>query len=150
MTAGSLTGTTILVPVDFQDASLVALATARDLGKRLGFEVVLLHTYMIPVITYPGFDPIVAPDMSQEIANASNNALEKLATEQGGLRTILLVGDAAAKILETIEEHKPALVVMGTHGRSGLSHLLLGSVTEKVIRASTVPVLTVRTPPASH
>ena len=134
---------TILVPVDFQDASLDALTTARDLARRLGLEVVLLHVYAIPVVVYPGFDPIIAPGLPEEIAAAAKTALEKLAAEQGGLRTLLRAGDPVTEILKEIEETKPAFVAMGTHGRKGLAHFFLGSVAEKVIRSSAVPVLTV-------
>jgi nucleotide-binding universal stress UspA family protein len=143
---------TILVPIDFQDASLDALATARDLAGRLGLEIVLLHTYTIPTVVYPGFDPIIAPGLPEEIAVTAKEALEKLAAEHGGLRNILRPGDPATEILRAIEELGPAMVAMGTHGRKGLSHFLLGSVTEKVVRASPVPVLTLHArprPPAS-
>lgn len=136
---------TILVPVDFQDASLDALATARELGGRLGLEIVLLHTYSVPVVVYPGFDPIVAPGLPEEIASTAKNALEKLAAEQGAAGTLLRAGDPATEILKAIDELKPAMVAMGTHGRKGLAHFLLGSVTEKIVRSSPVPVLTVHT-----
>ena len=134
---------TILVPIDFQDASLDALVTARELAAKLGLEVVLLHTYTIPVVVYPGFDPIVAPGLPEEIATAAKNALDKLAAEQGGLRSLLRAGDPAVEILRAIDELHPALVAMGAHGRTGLAHLLLGSVTEKVVRSSSAPVITV-------
>jgi nucleotide-binding universal stress UspA family protein len=134
---------TILVPTDFQDASLDALATAHDLGGRLGLEIVLLHSYTIPVVVYPGFDPILAPGMPEEIALTAKNALEKLAAEHGVARFVLRAGEPAAEILRAIDELKPALVAMGTHGRRGLAHLLLGSVTEKIVRSSPVPVITV-------
>jgi nucleotide-binding universal stress UspA family protein len=138
---------TILVPVDFQDASANALAFARDLAARLGLSVVLMHAYSIPVVVYPGFDPIVAPGLPEEIAQAAKSALQKLAEEQGGLDVILRAGDPATEILRVIEETKPALVAMGTHGRKGLVHLLLGSVTEKVIRSSATPVITIHAKP---
>jgi nucleotide-binding universal stress UspA family protein len=140
-------GSTILVPIDFQEASLDALATARELGGRLGLEVVLMHAYVIPVAVYPGFDPIVAPGLPQEITAAAKGALEKLAADQGDLRSILRAGDPAVEILKTIDEIKPALVAMGTHGRKGLAHFLLGSVTEKIVRSSPAPVLTVHARP---
>lgn len=134
---------TILVPIDFQDASLEALTLARDLAARVGFEVILLHTYAIPIVVYPGFDPILAPGLPDEIASAAKGALEKLAAENGGLRTMLRAGDAATEILRVIEEENPALVALGTHGRKGIAHFLLGSVAEKIVRSSAVPVLTV-------
>ncbi|MFT3773520.1 MAG: universal stress protein [Minicystis sp.] len=133
----------ILVPVDFQDASLDALAFARDLAGRLGLEVVLIHTYTIPVVVYPGFDPIVAPGLPDEIASTAQSALDKLAAENGGLRSVLRAGDPATEILRAIDELKPAMVAMGTHGRKGLVHLLLGSVAEKIVRSSSVPVVTI-------
>jgi nucleotide-binding universal stress UspA family protein len=134
---------TILVPVDFQDASLDALAFARDLAGRLDLEIVLLHAYAVPVVVYPGFDPIVAPGLPDEIASAAKGALARLAAENGGLRAILRAGDPASAILEAIDELRPKLVAMGTHGRRGLAHLLLGSVAEKVVRVSPVPVITI-------
>lgn len=135
---------TILVPVDFQAASLAALATARDLARRLDLSVTLLHVYTIPVVIYPGFDPIITPDLPDQIASAAKAALDKLAAAQGGLTTLLRSGDPATEILAAIEAEEPALVAMGTHGRKGLSHLFLGSIAEKVLRSSPVPVLTVR------
>lgn len=138
---------TILVPIDFQDASLDALAFARDLASRLGLEVVLLHAYAIPVVVYPGFDPIVAPGLPDEIADTAKSALEKLAADSGGLRTLIRAGDPATEILKVIEEVRPALVAMGTHGRTGLAHLLLGSVAEKIVRSSPIPVVTIHAKP---
>ncbi len=138
---------TLLVPVDFQDASLDALAAARELAGRLDLAIVLLHVYTIPVVVYPGFDPIVTPGLPAEIAAAAKTSLENLAAEHGIPTTLLRAGDAATEILRAIDELKPALVAMGTHGRKGLAHLLLGSVAEKVIRSSTVPVLTVHVKP---
>lgn len=136
--------TTILVPVDFQEASLEALSRARDLGGKLGLEVVLLHVYTVPVVVYPGFGPIMAPSFPEEIATAAKGALEQLADQNGKLRTVLRCGDPATETLQVIDSMQPAMVVMGTHGRRGLAHLLLGSVAEAVIRKSPVPVLTVR------
>ena len=138
---------TILVPIDFQDASLEALAFARDLAGRLGLEVVLLHAYAIPVVVYPGFDPIVASGLPDEIAATAKSAVEQLAESAGDLRYILRAGDPATEILKVIDELEPALVALGTHGRTGLAHLLLGSVAEKIVRSSRVPVLTIHAKP---
>jgi nucleotide-binding universal stress UspA family protein len=135
---------TILVPVDFQDASLEALALARDIGGRLGMDIVLLHVFSIPVVVYPGFEPIMAPGLPEEIETAARRAIERLADSAGGAKTIVASGDPAAEILRVVEQTQPAFVVMGTHGRKGLSHLFMGSVAEEVIRASRSPVITVR------
>lgn len=137
---------TILVPIDFQEASLQALAKAVELGRQLDLSVVLLHTYSIPVVVYPGFDPILTPGLPDEIATAAKKALAQLAETHGGLETVLRSGDPATEIIKVAEELNPVMVVMGTHGRKGLSHLFLGSVAETVIRSCKVPVLTVRAP----
>jgi nucleotide-binding universal stress UspA family protein len=106
-----------------------------------------LHSYTIPVVIYPGFDPILAPGLPEEIADTAKTALEKLAAEHGIAQFLLRAGDPAAEILKVIDEMKPAFVAMGTHGRTGLAHLILGSVTEKIVRSSPVPVLTVHARP---
>jgi nucleotide-binding universal stress UspA family protein len=138
---------TILVPVDFQEASLAALALARDLQERLEMDIVLLHVFTIPVVVYPGFEPIMAPGLPEEIATAAKRALSQLADSVGGPRAIVRPGDPATEILKVIDETRPAFVAMGTHGRKGLSHLFMGSVAEEVIRNSLTPVITVHAPP---
>ena len=138
---------TILVPVDFQDASHEAIAVARDLGGRLGMELVLLHVYSIPVVVYPGFEPMMAPGLPDEIATAAKRTLDQLAASVGGPKTMVRCGDPATEVLKAIDDLTPAFVAMGTHGRKGLSHLLMGSVAEQVIRGSNVPVITVHAPP---
>jgi nucleotide-binding universal stress UspA family protein len=134
----------ILVPIDFEQASLKALDMAKELGARLNAEVVLLHVYQLPVYTYPGLEPTLLPGFHVEVTAAAKRAVEQLAASAGGLRAVLREGDPAAEILAAARETKATMIVMGTHGRRGLAHLFLGSVAEKVIRESTVPVLTVR------
>lgn len=134
---------TILVPVDFEAASLEALATARALAPPLGLKVVLAHVYTIPVAVYPGFGPVIAPEIPEQIATAAKSALDKLAADAGGLRSILRTGDPVTEILKIIEETGPTFVAMGTHGRKGLSRMLIGSTAERIVRLSPAPVLTV-------
>ncbi len=136
----------ILVPIDFSDASHAALARARDLGARLDMEVVLLHVYTIPLVSYPGMEPLLFPGLTGDIVAAAKRALDALGKASSVERTLMREGDPAAEILAAIEELKPSMVVMGTQGRRGFAHLLLGSVTEKVVRMSQAPVLTVHAP----
>jgi nucleotide-binding universal stress UspA family protein len=136
----------ILVPIDFEDASRVALALARELGAALGAELVLAHVCAVPVYAYPGVAPVLMQGYSDELAAAAKKELERVAAENGGLRSILRVGDAATEILAVADELRPRLLVMGTHGRRGLRHLLLGSVAERVLRESPAPVVTARAP----
>ncbi len=135
---------TILVPIDFEPPSEKALATAKELAKCLGASLHLLHVYNTPVYTYPGRDPTLAPSLHQEITEAARRAVQSKAEAEGGLAWELREGDPATEVLETVEKLQPLLVVMGTHGRTGLRHALLGSVAEKVVRKSDVPVMTVR------
>lgn len=137
-------GGVIVVPTDFEDASGKALELAKDLAGKLGTEVVLVHVYSLPTYTYPGLEPTLLPGFHGEVMQAAQRALDDLGMAQGGLRTLLREGDTASEILAVAGELGARLVVMGTHGRKGLSHLFLGSVAEKVVRRSTVPVLTVR------
>jgi nucleotide-binding universal stress UspA family protein len=134
----------ILVPVDFEQASLKALEVAKELGQKLGWEVVLVHVYQLPIYTYPGLEPSLVPGFHTEVMTAARRALEKLAESAGGLRSALREGEPAREIVAAAEEEKASMIAMGTHGRKGLSHLFLGSVAEKVVRQSPVPVLTVK------
>jgi len=134
----------ILVPIDFELASMKALGIAKDLASRMGGEVVLVHVYQLPVYTYPGLEPSLMPGFHSEVTAAAERAVSSVAQQEGNLRAVLRQGDAATEILAAADELKASMIVMGTHGRQGLAHLILGSVAEKVLRKSTVPVLSVR------
>lgn len=134
----------ILVPVDFEAASTKALQIAKDLAARLGGEVGIAHVYQLPVYTYPGLEPSIMPGFHAEVTSAAERAVSALAQQEGNLRAVLRQGDPATEILAAAEELKASMIVMGTHGRQGLAHLILGSVAERVLRKSSVPVLSVR------
>lgn len=134
----------ILVPVDFEAASLKAIELAKELAGKMGAEVVLVHVYQLPVYTYPGLEPTLLPGFHAEVSAAASRALDQLSAQWGGLRSLLREGDPASEVLAAADEVKPVMIVMGTHGRKGLAHLFLGSVAERVIRKSSIPVLTVR------
>ena len=134
----------LVVPVDFEEASQKALAVAKDLGARLGAEVVLVHVYQVPLFTYPGLEPSLLPTFTVEIAAAAKRAVQRLSESTGGLRAFVREGDPATEIIAVAKEVGATMIVMGTHGRGGLAHLFLGSVAEKIMRESPVPVMTVR------
>ncbi len=141
---------TILVPVDFSESGDRALDYAVSLAKVFGASIVALHAYEIP--TYGVLDGayVVPSDIAAKLADASTKALESLVAARRSsfpdLRGELKHDDPCTAILRGIADHGVDLVVMGTHGRKGLSHFLLGSVAERVIRTSPVPVITVRAP----
>ncbi len=136
----------ILVPVDFEEGSTRALESAKRLAAPLDAEVVLVHVYFPPVISYPDVPAELVGRIYEDVRAAARKALDDLAAKHGGLRAILREGEPAERILEVIDETTPIMVVMGTHGRRGLARLVLGSVAEKVIRRSPTPVLSVRSP----
>ena len=147
----------ILVPTDFSPTSDAALAQARELAAALGASLRLVHVYEEPfVASAMGADgQIFLPaDMrSQIVAGAEARLKERLeATIDAGLghQTDVLTGPVAGTIVEYAQAHAVDLIVMGTHGRSGMAHLLLGSVAEKVVRTAPCPVLTVRQSPVTE
>ena len=136
----------ILVPTDFGDAANDAVDFAVGLAKRYGSTITLLHVYEIPVYPYPGLTidiDLVTPvrEAAQKELARALSALQKTGCEA---RAELECGPAWSHILAVAEAQKADLIVMGTHGRKGVMHTLLGSVAEKVVRLSPVPVLTVR------
>jgi nucleotide-binding universal stress UspA family protein len=134
----------ILVPVDFDEGSIRALSLASELAAALGAEVTIVHVYELPIYTYPGLDPAALPPLHTEVTDAARRALDEFAKQHGVDRAVLREGDVEAEILGTAKELQARMIVMGTHGRGGLAHALLGSVTERVVRRSPIPVVTVR------
>jgi len=136
----------IAVAVDFEPASSQAVKLAEQLAGPLGAEVILIHVCQPPVISYPEVAPVMIAGLHKDLLAAGKRALDDLAAKSGGKRALLREGDAGVEIVRAVEEIRPVLVVMGTHGRRGLRRLLIGSVAEHVIQHSPVPVLTVHAP----
>ena len=137
----------ILVPVDFSEPSRAALETAIEIGRRWPDSVItVLHVYGVPVYAYVE-GTVLPPQILSEIAGAAQDAVAKLcdAYKDRGvvLRPVSELG-TPMDIIRRAEEDKSDLIVMGTHGRTGLPHIVLGSVAERVVRHAPCPVLTVR------
>jgi nucleotide-binding universal stress UspA family protein len=136
----------ILVPFDFGKASERALDVAIDLAKAHGSRLTLLHVCEIPAYGYAG--ELSAMDLLTPIIEAAEKRFRELLrgtqARCPGAEGAFKVGFASEEILAAVRDRACALVVMGTHGRRGIAHAVLGSVAEKVVRMSTVPVLTVR------
>jgi nucleotide-binding universal stress UspA family protein len=143
-----LTIRTILVPTDFGETSEHALEGALDLAKALGAKVHVLHVYQIPVYGFPDGAFLAGPEVATKISEAAQGGLDEVLArhkERGVPMTASLrQGAAHEEIVGTAKELPAELVVMGTHGRGLIAHALLGSVTERVVRTSPVPVLTIR------
>jgi nucleotide-binding universal stress UspA family protein len=136
----------VLIPVDFGDhTDRVIEAGVRVLDP--AGEAVLLHVVeWMPVVTEGTFGVYAHRKDIDRLRDLSRQKLEEIARRHPGvpLRLEVLEGRAAPAILEAAEAMRPDLIVMGTHGRSKLDHLLLGSVTERVLRKARCSVLAVR------
>jgi nucleotide-binding universal stress UspA family protein len=138
----------ILVPTDFSSSSEPALDFAVELARATGASLTLLHVYNPTPYEIPEGMPISAIVNVDGVIAEFRKLLEagKRKTEQAGaarVDTLLLQGSAYAEIVRTAEQRGYGLIVMGTHGRTGFSHMLLGSVAEKVVRKASCPVVTV-------
>jgi nucleotide-binding universal stress UspA family protein len=142
----------ICCPIDFSDASRGAMEVAADLARRFGADLVLLHAYPIPGYTFPDGSVVASPKMMQDLADQAQRHLEEWRVEAerlvGAPRVTAetAVGEPAVEILAAARSRGADLVVMGTHGRTGLQHALMGSIAERVVRRAHCPVLTVRPP----
>lgn len=144
----------ILCPTDFSAPSEAALEHALELARRFGAGVRLIHAIELP--PYLSQSPFVelatgGVTLQEHMRARSDRALADRLAGVGvpeGVRLTheVLEGDPRRAILAASEDAD--LIVMGTHGRTGIAQLLMGSVAEHVVRMSEVPVLTVRTPPA--
>jgi nucleotide-binding universal stress UspA family protein len=137
---------TFLVPHDFSDDAQAALDTAVELARRLGAQLHLLHAYQQPVDVLSPYGVSVPANLGPELRAAALARLRQIAEPFAELRTEVLAveGPPASVIAEQAEALGADLVVMGTHGRTGLRHLLLGSVAERTVRSAPCPVLTVK------
>jgi nucleotide-binding universal stress UspA family protein len=139
----------ILCPVDFSDASRSALQVASELARRFDGEVTVFHAYPLPGYTLPEGTVLPATGMLQELAEQTDALLarwkaEAIADGAPRVSTGKSVGEPAAEIVAAAEDGKYDAIVVGTHGRTGLAHVLLGSVAERVVRRAPMPVVTVR------
>jgi nucleotide-binding universal stress UspA family protein len=138
----------ILVAIDFGESSQQALELGIELALKFGGALTLVHAYEIPVYAYDGASYVSAAELLAPIEATARrklqSTLETVQKRMPAASALLRVGVASAEILAAIEEARPDLLVVGTHGRHGLGRMLLGSVAEKLVRLSPVPVLTVR------
>lgn len=144
---------TILVPHDFSDGSGRAAALAHDLAKVHGARLVFLHVAELPpmlgaqaaIVPEEGGAPISVADYALQSAG---DRLAELASEyeRDGVTASFeaVIGSPAAEINTVAGKLGADVIVIGTHGRGGLSRVLLGSVAERVVRHAKIPVVTVR------
>ena len=141
----------ILVPIDFSAGSLEALASALPLAQRFRAKLLLLHVVEPVYVAEPN---IASADLTTLLDEQQRSAGEQLERTRASLgkhgqhaQTLVETGVPARVIVEVARRTATDLIVIATHGRTGLSHLLIGSVAERVVRRAGCPVLTV--PPAA-
>jgi nucleotide-binding universal stress UspA family protein len=139
----------IVSPIDFSDPSHEALDTASSLASCMDAELLLVHVVpMLPRLPSPA-TIFNEAEFEQELHKDAEQRLRKLAFQLAskGVKAETEVGtanDAAMEIIRIADEHKADLIVIATHGMTGLRRLAFGSVTEKIVRLSTLPVLVLR------
>jgi len=150
------TFTRILVPTDFSETADAALVYAKSLATQLGASLHLLYVFsdlyatatMVPEV----YAPLPPEVRERALEEARECLLERLGAAEEkhfhGSRSIV-TGLTAKEIVKYATDNGIDLIVMGTHGRRGVAHLLLGSVAEHVVRTAPCPVLTVRNAPAA-
>ncbi|HEX8792434.1 MAG TPA: universal stress protein [Polyangiaceae bacterium] len=141
---------TILVATDFSDIGRRATDWAADLARALGAKLIVLHAFDIPVVGIPDaafiVDAKTAARLSEQAQRGLDAEVERLRRSGSGAEGMLRQGDPRETILQATEAAGATLIVVGSHGRRGLSRALLGSVAETVVRTSKVPVAVVRAP----
>jgi nucleotide-binding universal stress UspA family protein len=143
----------ILVATDFGEAADSALAYGRELATRFDGT---LHVLNVVENLFAGpfaaeAYSVLVPEMQKEVEAAARQRLHELLIDSDGsgprtTSAIITSGSPAYTIVEYAREHAIDLIVMGTHGRGALAHVVMGSVAERVVRLASCPVLTVRHP----
>jgi len=137
----------ILCPLDFSEYAEHALLYAKAFARAHGAELLLLHVIETPV-AYMAPDVVLPAETLESQRVACTEKLTAMAAavrdEHAATTWLLVDGNPLVLIVETAASHNVDLIVMGTHGRTGLAHVLLGSVAETVVRRAPCPVLTVK------
>ena len=144
----------ILVPLDFSENAAPVVEWAAHLGKEHDSRIVLFHAYHLPVEFQQLEGAYLPPDFWANVKAEAEQSLNRHAEDlrRRGLRVEAVVreGYAATAIVDEAEAQNADLVVIGTHGLSGIKHMLLGSIAERVVQKAPCPVLTVKAPEASE
>jgi len=149
---------TILCPTDFSEPAEAAVGMAAELAGHFASELILLHVVSPPtaVVAEPSFAPgggYVRVQHQDYLVQSAEDRLHTLATRlapEVRARARVSVGRPGPTILAVAEREQASLIVIATHGRTGVKRLLFGSVAEKVVRHALCPVLTVRVRPVLH
>jgi universal stress protein A len=140
----------ILAPTDFSDYSTKALSDALELARTFGATLSLLHVLEPSPYLGEFTPPTMGADLLGDLERQASAELARVLPEAQAatiaVTRAVVMGSPSQRIVETAAAEHVDLIVMATHGRTGLSHLLIGSVAERVVRTAPCPVLTIRPP----
>jgi len=140
--------TRILVPIDMSVLSVTALQYAQDIAEHFGGEILVLHIAeeedVAARISRKEREQMSRKEIDQRLKSAVAHMLLDHNVVTHSMRIEVRHGSPAEEIVASVADLHADLIVMCTHGRSGLSHILMGSVAEKVVRTATCPVLTLK------
>jgi nucleotide-binding universal stress UspA family protein len=139
----------ILAPTDFSEHATQAVTAACELAQTFGAKLTVLHvveppSYLVDSHASAHQGPLVLKALEEQARRELAHLPSQTPGAQVAIRRRVMVGVAYQRITETAASEPVDLIVMATHGRTGLKHLLLGSVTERVVRLAPCPVFTIR------
>jgi len=141
----------ILFPTDFSDCGNYALPYAASLARSFGASIICVHVIepMVPTVGYTGMtEPLPIADISDQLEDSAGRELPKIAEREdcAGLEVeeMIVHGEAASEIVRVAKERDVDLIVISSHGRTGLGRILFGSTAEAVVRHASCPVLVVK------
>jgi nucleotide-binding universal stress UspA family protein len=143
----------ILFPTDFSECGNYALSYAASLARKFGAAIICVHVIeqIVPTVGYTGMtEPLPLADITDQLEDSAERELPKIAEceECAGLEVdeLIVHGDAAAEIVRVAKERNVDLILISSHGRTGLGRILFGSTAEAVVRHASCPVLVVKPP----
>ncbi len=143
----------ILLPTDFSDCANFALPYAAGIARATGASLLVVHVVetVVPAVGYSGMsEPLPIADISEQLEESAEREMPRVAEREecAGLNVeeMIVHGDAATEIVRVARERRVDLIVISSHGRTGLGRILFGSTAEAVVRHATCPVLVVKPP----
>src|SRR6267143_215879 len=146
----------ILLPTDFSACANYAMPYAAAIARATKAKIICVHVVepVVPTVGYTGLaEPLPIADVSEQLEDSAERELPKLAESEGwaslDIEEVIVHGDPAAEIVRVADERQVDLIVISSHGRTGLGRIIFGSTAEAVVRHAACPVLVVK-PPADE
>lgn len=141
----------ILLPTDFSECGNYARSYASSLARKFGASIIAVHVIepMVPTVGYSGMtEPLPIADIADQLETSAERELPKIAEYEDcaglDIEEVIVHGEAAAEIVRVAKEKSVDLIVLSSHGRTGLGRILFGSTAEAVVRHASCPVLVVK------